>query len=394
MQDALRQLARRVHEFIECNPPDALGSPGLWPADSELQFESLALELFGTQTVTNPAFRAICTARGLGPAQVSNWRDIPAVPAAAFKECDLTSLPEAERSTEFRSSGTTGQVPSRHFHSAASLALYEASLKPWFGRHLLANRSGRRGFESVGSLDFIALVPPPETAPHSSLVYMIEVVRREFGSRASVFVGRVANDGTWELDIGRLLFAIGKSVRSNQPIALLGTAFNFVHLTDRLVASDLCFQLPEGSRVMETGGYKGRSRELPRAELHALITRHLGIPATNIVTEYGMSELSSQAYGRVARRVEDETSATEVSRASDGLRLQFPPWARAVVVSPETGREVPIGETGLLRIYDLANVWSVLVVQTEDLAVRREEGFELLGRAIQAEPRGCSLMTG
>lgn len=392
MQDALRQLAKRVLEFIEFHPPDALSPRRLSSADSELQFETLALALFGTQIAANLAYRSICAARGVGPAQVRDWRDIPAVPAAAFKECDLTSLPEAERSTMFRSSGTTGHVPSRHFHSAASLALYEASLKPWFERHLLANRSGRRSAETVGSPDFIALVPPLEDAPHSSLAYMLDVVRCEFGSCDSVFVGRVAGDGAWELDMDRLLFAIGKSMRANQPIALLGTAFNFVHLADHLVANDLCLRLPEGSRVMETGGYKGRSRELARAELHALIIRHLGIPATNIVTEYGMSELSSQAYGRVASRVADEGSATKALRSSDGLCLQFPPWARAVVVSPETGREVTIGETGLLRIYDLANVWSVLAVQTEDIAVRHEEGFELLGRASRAELRGCSLM--
>lgn len=95
-----------------------------------------------------------------------------------------------------------------------------------------------------------------------------------------------------------------------------------------------------------------------------------------------MSELSSQAY--------DTAVPAQAGRAR---RFHFPPWARAVVVSPETGAEVGEGETGLLRIYDLANVWSALAVQTEDLGVRRGDGFELLGRAAEAEPRGCSRMT-
>jgi hypothetical protein len=109
-----------------------------------------------------------------------------------------------------------------------------------------------------------------------------------------------------------------------------------------------------------------------------MIERHLGVPRTHIVSEYGMSELSSQAYDRAA------------GQGTPGI-FRFPPWARAAVISPETGEIVAEGETGLLRILDLANVGSVLAIQTEDLAVRRGEGFELLGRAAFAEARGCSL---
>ena len=129
---------------------------------------------------------------------------------------------------------------------------------------------------------------------------------------------------------------------------------------------------------METGGYKSRSRSLPKAELHSLITEWLGVPPSQVVCEYGMSELSSQAYdcelGKADRRVR-----------SNSRIFHFPPWARAQVVSPETGREVAEGETGLIRVFDLANVFSVMAIQTEDLAVRRGDGFELIGRA-QSKP--------
>jgi hypothetical protein len=116
-----------------------------------------------------------------------------------------------------------------------------------------------------------------------------------------------------------------------------------------------------------------------KVELHRLITERLSVEGKNIVTEYGMSELSSQAYDRVAGK-----SGERVFR--------FPHWARATVISAETGVEVKEGEIGLLRIVDLANVGSVCSVQTEDLAIRRGAGFELLGRAELSEPRGCSLM--
>ena len=172
---------------------------------------------------------------------------------------------------------------------------------------------------------------------------------------------------------------------SGQPLLMLGTAFSFVHLLDHLAERGLSFELPSGSCVLETGGYKGRSRVLPQAALHALISQRLGIPADHIVCEYGMSELSSQAYDCAVSLSRNTQHATRTFR--------FPPWARVQIISPETGREVGEGETGLIRVFDLANVYSVMAIQTEDLGVRRGDGFALVGRAVLAEPRGCSLLT-
>ena len=136
---------------------------------------------------------------------------------------------------------------------------------------------------------------------------------------------------------------------------------------------------------METGGYKGRSRDLSRPELHRAVTGALGLPAHAIVTEYGMTELGSQAYDRVVRPLEPG--------GSPGGVLSFLPWARARVTCPETGRPVNEGEQGIVEVLDLANVWSVAVIRTSDLAIRRGASFEWVGRAAAAEPRGCSRMT-
>jgi hypothetical protein len=196
------------------------------------------------------------------------------------------------------------------------------------------------------------------------------------------------------LDFDAALAALNSSLITHNPSLILSTAFSFVYLLDFLAENNLRFDLPAGSRVLETGGYKNRSRSLPRTELHALITDRLGVPAGNIVCEYGMSELSSQAYAVAS----DEWRVTRKSGATHHLshtthHFNFPPWARAQIVSPETEREVTEGETGLIRIFDLANVFSVAAIQTEDLGVRRGDGFESIGRAQQAEPRGCSLLT-
>ena len=124
---------------------------------------------------------------------------------------------------------------------------------------------------------------------------------------------------------------------------------------------------------METGGYKGTGRTLTKAELYAGFTT-LALGPDQIVNEYGMTELSTPFYTR------------GLDRPHAG-----PPWARALVIDPETGCEVAEGETGTVRLFDLANVGSVLAIQTQDLAVRRADGtFELLGRDPAALPRGCS----
>jgi hypothetical protein len=289
--------------------------------------------------------------------------------------------------------------------------VYEASLWPWFERNLRF---------TINDLRLIVLTPPSAQAPHSSLVHMFEIVRQKSGASGSVFHGSVDDVGTWKLDSESVASALSVACEEGKPLTLLGTAFSFVHLLDWLGEHDVLFKLPAGSRVMETGGYKGRSRTLPKAELHALITRRLGVPASEIICEYGMSELSSQAYDSKDGNIKHPTSNTEhrvgnpypSPLPSDGRggipgcataqetalenpstqNFHFPPWTRVQIISPETGREVAEGETGLIRVFDLANVFSVMAIQTEDLGVKRGEGFELVGRATQAEPRGCSLM--
>jgi len=361
-------------------------------AISEREFSDLALELFALQFKHNSAYRKICEVRQLTPTTVKHWTQIPAVPTAAFKELELTSLAPDERTAVFHSSGTTEQKPSRHFHSAESLVVYEASLWQSFEQNVSEARGVGRG-----ALGLVMLTPPPALVPHSSLVHMFETVRQKFDAPKAAFVGKLADDGAWSLDFEATLASLSPRAPRPAPQALLvlGTAFSFVHLLDELVERDMRVELPSGSRVMETGGYKNRSRVLPKAELHALIADRLGVPLENIICEYGMSELSSQAYDGEARGFRRETLGCNAShpKPTASRRFHFPPWARVQIISPETGREVAEGETGLIRIFDLANVFSVAAIQTEDLGVRRGYGFELVGRAQLAEPRGCSLMT-
>ena len=357
-------LSSRVRAFI---------SEGGSDADGDEEFNRLALAMFAFQFETVLIYRRFCERRGIGPNSIQHWSQIPALPVSAFKEHVVSSIGENERSRVFHSSGTAGHVPSRHFHNATSLSLYEASLLPWFERHFLRDRP--RGAA------FIFLTPAPLLAPHSSLVHMFETVRQKFGGADSLFAGRLEGDGSWSVDFQQIGSALRDAIAGNRPVGLLGTAFSFVHWLDYLAADKIRLRLPAGSRIMETGGYKGHSRVVAKVELRRLMTKFLAVPESHIVTEYGMSELSSQAYDGVAGQV----------RPTAGV-FRFPPWVRTQIVSLETGAIAAAGETGLLRVFDPANIHSVMALQTEDLAASREDGFELLGRAEPSEPRGCSLM--
>ena len=228
--------------------------------------------------------------------------------------------------------------------------------------------SFRENVVKAGPINVLALTPARTEAPHSSLVYMFETVRRALGTRDSGFVGKVTRAGEWTLDFVAAEAQLDRACKTSEPLCILGTAFSFVHLLDHLQSKSTEFKLPAGSIVMETGGYKGKSRTVPRSELHDLICHCLGVPRRQIVCEYGMSELSSQAYGRAVPLTPD-TRHSPV--------FHFPAWVRCQIISPETGREVKEGETGLIRVFDLANVYFVMAIQTEDLGIRRGHRFRI-----------------
>jgi len=329
----------------------------------DASFDALARRLFGYQYARNEPYRRFCQSQGVTPETVGHWSAIPPAPAAAFKRFPLSCTPPANAARLFRSSGTTGRAASRHYLSVAALRLYDQSLREGFRRFVLPD--GAR-------LPIWGLMPPPEAAPESSLSYML-------GSLMAADPGR-DHRFFWS-DAGPDVPALQAALRAlTEPVILFGTAFAWVLFFD---AGGGHLSLPPGSRLLETGGFKGRSRAVSREELYALFRERLGLPATHCLAEYGMCELCSQFY--------DATLIDHFQGQPDTPRKVGPPWSRTRVIDPRTGREVPPDETGILVHYDLANLNSVLAVATEDLGRRLEEGFELLGRAPGAELRGCSL---
>jgi Acyl-protein synthetase, LuxE len=385
---SLDNLAARLRACMAVSPPaDGLqGPPGRNPTQnpwSDVEFNRFALELFQLQFDYNQPYRRFCENRSLSPGKVRRWSDIPAVPTAAFKEWELSCLPGNERTTVFFSSGTTEHRPSRHHHTGRSLQVYETSLLQWFKANV------RSSFSTA-----LSLTPAQLEAPNSSLVHMFETLRKNRVATNFTFTGSAQAHGAWSVNVAATVQRIEAAIAIQGPTLLLGTAFSYVHLLDGLAERKLSFRLPPGSALMETGGYKGRSRPMPKKELHELLADRLGVPLTQIICEYGMSELSSQAYDQplsICPQAGDWTASVSTQPAR--RPFHFPPWARVQIISPEDGREVADGETGLIRVFDLANVYSVMAIQTEDLGGRRLGSFELIGRAILSEPRGCSLMS-
>ena len=329
---------------------------------SDAEFDALALRLFAEQHANNAAYRRFCQLRGATPRTVKGWRDIPAVPISAFKEVTLSCAPADTAERVFMTSGTTrGDVKGRHYHP--TLAVYDASMTRNFARRFM---------QGAQRLPMAILFPDEQAMPNSSLAHYLALAVRHFGTPASAWY--VTPEG---MDTDGVRAMLRAAQESGEPCALLGASYGFVHLMDALLERGESFRLPPGSRILDTGGYKGHSRELPLEAFYAGLAASFGVPRERCINMYGMTELSTQLY---------DDGNVQVPSVKSG-----PHWIRSRLVDPLTGREVPRGERGVLVHCDLANFNSVTSILTEDVGVAVDGGFLLLGRAEGAQAKGCSL---
>ena len=310
---------------------------------NEAGFDSSALELFRYQYYSNEPYRRLCDASDKTPHTVSKALDIPAAPARAFRLFDLTCEPLESCVAVFHTSGTTAATAGKHWLNVEALTLYELSLTSHY----------RLIFPEVQPI--WALMPAPAEAPHSSLTHMLQTLS------AVSFAGADLHDFSTRLQ---------DAAAGGDPLTIFGTAFGFAEL----LQLGRC-PLPFGSRIIETGGFKGRTKELSRSEFYGLLRDGFDVPDSCCFAEYGMCEMASQFY----------------SLGEHGL-LRGPHWTRSYVIDPATGTPAQVGAPGLIRHIDLANLNSVCCIQTQDRAIMDQTGaFRLLGRATDSELRGCSL---
>ena len=330
---------------------------------SDQAFDQQALALFAHQFQHNLPFQRFCQQRGKTLRTVRSWRDIPAVPISAFKALTLSCIPADQAERTFMTSGTTqAEIKGKHHHP--SLAVYDASMLRNFRQRFMAGSSER--------IRMGILFPDETLLPNSSLAHYLALAVREFGTGASHYV--LTQQG---LDTARVIAELEHAEQTGEPYALLGASYSFVHLLDALQRLGKTFRLPAGSRVLDTGGFKGQSRELSMQDFYAQLSSALGISASDCINMYGMTELSTQFY--------DDGNAILPSVKSG------PHWIRSRVVEPLSGEELPRGQQGILAHCDLANFNSVTTILTEDVGVAVDGGFLLLGRAQGAQAKGCSI---
>lgn len=321
-------------------------SEELFAIDGPEAFARAALETFRNQYRRIPVYRDFCDLLGRPPGQVSRLEQIPFLPIEFFKSHKVLD-PALEPEAVFTSSGTTGMALSRHY--IADLSLYRQSFKTAF--ELFYGPASR--------YCILALLPSYQERPGSSLIYMVDHLIRESGDPRSGFLG-----GPPE----RVAEQVRACDTGDRPVILIGVSFallDLVQVAPMRLANTL---------VMETGGMKGRRVELVREALHQELREGFGL--AEIHSEYGMTELLSQAYSRGC-----------------GL-FHTPPWMRVMLRDTEDPLSY-LGHqrTGGINIIDLANRDSCAFLATQDLGKSHADGtFEVLGRFDHSDVRGCNLM--
>jgi hypothetical protein len=360
--DVSVELKEDLLALIEAEPPV--------PAS---RFDELALRLWRWHIATMPAYADFCRGK-LGDLRgVDHWSQIPPLPVEAFKLADIScGVAGSAGWRRFTTSGTTlrGQ-PGVALFDQNALEVMEAAVVQNAGRQLFGD--GRRCL-------ILVLAPAPELAPQVIMVHGMARILQRFGLPGSGFVG-----GPGGVDVQEVHARLLEATAVGAPVALLGASFAFVHLVDGLATRGLRLPpLPAGSRALDAGGYKGRSRVLSPGEFRAAVTETFAIPDDHLVNLLGMTELASQIY--------DDTLAVAWAGGGPSRIKRPPPWMRSQVLvgEDELGPGEP-GQVGLIAHWDLANFNRPLALLSDDVGRAHAGGFEILGRAESSEQRGCSL---
>lgn len=318
----------------------------LFSIQNSNEFDSLAMEIFRFQYRANTVYGTYCNHLGKSPSNVTHLSEIPFLPIEFFKSKTVVSThnkPEAI----FESSGTTQNTTSKHFVS--DLSLYERSFMQAFTLF----------YGPVEELCILALLPSYLERSGSSLVYMVnELVTRS----------QHPNSGFYLYNLKDLHQKMRAQEASGSKTLLIGVSFALLDLAEQ-------FPTPlKYTTIMETGGMKGRRKELIRAELHDILKDAFEVPS--IHSEYGMTELLSQAYSQ-----------------GNGI-FKTPPWMKILTRDTEDPLSLQSdGKTGGLNVIDLANLHSCSFIATQDLGKTYSNGtFEVLGRFDNSDIRGCNLL--
>ncbi len=345
----VRQLDQELLEFI---------GKGLENRDEET-FNRLALKEFELQFHTVKPYREFCQRKGITPDTISSWEEIPAVPTLAFKKFVLTTFPPERAVQSYMSSGTTDFTHrSRIYRDRRAVEIMVQANALLTREYLFPDRERMR---------ILFFAPSPRLVPTMGMAVGLGEVRRLFGTEDSTFL--ITYRG---LELETLLRALHEAEETGEPIALIGATSAFIYFLRACEKEGLRFELPPGSRICDGGGYQGQFGECSREEFWDMCARILNVPSYYCINVLGMAETSTNFFDNILRNH---------LRGRRKVRYkELPPWTRLRIVDPETLEPVPPGEPGLLCHYDLANRAMMFAVQTDNVGVAVEDGFEILGR--------------
>ncbi len=313
--------------------------------NQNIPFEQRALSVYAHQYKHNGIYRAFNDHLNRNPVNVATISDIPFLPISFFKQHRIIS-DDRNQERIFRSSGTTGQISSQHF--VADCTLYERAIKLGFEHY----------FGDLSQYTILALLPSYLERQDASLVYMADYMMQQSNH---------SDNGFYLDNFGQLAYKISELLANKQRVILLGVTFALLDFAEQYAQP-----FPE-LLIFETGGMKGRRKEITREELHNQLKTAFGVE--HIYSEYGMTELLSQAYFTKEAFQPAPTMRILIREIND-------PFAY-----------VPVGQTGGINVIDLANINSCSFIATQDIGRKLAHNqFDVLGRLDYSDLRGCNLM--
>ncbi len=313
---------------------------------SEKDFETLALKVFKFQFENNGVYRSFCDLLYKHPSDITSIKEIPFLPIQFFKSHKVLSSQKPIEKT-FSSSGTTGSITSKHY--ITDISLYEKSFRKGFQQY----------YGNIKNYVILALLPSYLEREGSSLIYMVDTLIKQSEHKES---------GFYLNNLSELKDILLKLESESKQTLLVGVSFALLDLVEKYK-----FQLKH-TIIMETGGMKGRRKELVRSELQSILKQGFGVKT--IHSEYGMTELLSQAYSK-----------------GNGI-FESPNWMKVLIRDPEDAlTPLKPNKIGGINVIDLANINSCSFIATQDLGKINANGtFEIVGRFDHSDIRGCNLM--
>ncbi len=312
---------------------------------NQTDFDTVTLDVFRYQYEHCVVYKTYCDALNVNPDAVKTIENIPFLPITFFKQKKIIARDKISEVT-FTSSGTTGSITSKHY--VTDLSIYASSFKKGFEHY----------YGDVQDFAILALLPSYLERDGSSLVYMVDQLIKD---------SKNVESGFYLNDLDGLSQKLDKLEASGKKTLLIGVSYALLDLIEKRT-----FQL-KNTIVMETGGMKGRRKELIKPALHALLEAGFGTP--HIHSEYGMTELLSQAYSK-----------------QDGV-FSCPPWMKILTRETEDPLSLIQQKTGGINVIDLANLYSCSFIATQDLGIVAADGtFKIMGRFDDSDVRGCNLM--